>query len=413
MTDALPSGVPPSGAPPAGEVAGAGPLVFLIAGEPSGDLLGARLMAALRAETGGRVRFAGVGGEAMTAEGLQSRFPIQDLAVMGFIEVLPHLFTILRRMRETVAAVKAARPDVVVTIDSPSFTLEVAGRLKGHGIPLIHYVAPQVWVWKPWRAKQVAGYLDHLLTLLPFEPPYFERHGLPAHFVGHPVVESAPAEALSEGGKGELCLAVLPGSRKAEVGKLLPVFAAVVRALAAKHPNLRVVIPTVETVADVVRAGIADWPLPVEVVRGAEAKAQAFARATAALAASGTVALELAVAGVPAVIAYRFAGFVGLMPISWTGAPYASLVNIIAKRAVQPEFLQRQCRAQRILPAVERLLSEPAARAAQRAAYLEVVAALTPPEGSPSRAAARRVLACIGEGKAASARRSGAERQLS
>ncbi len=373
---------------------GEGPLIFLIAGEPSGDLLGARLMAALREETGGRVRFAGIGGEAMTAAGLQSRFPIHELAVMGFIEVLPHLFTILRRMRETVAAVKELRPDAVVTIDSPSFTLEIAGRLKGQGIPLIHYVAPQVWAWKAWRAKSVARYLDHLLALLPFEPPYFERHDLPTHFVGHPVVEARSA-AQSGNGAQDLCLAVLPGSRKGEVAKLLPVFAEVVRALAARHPDLRVVIPTVETVAEVVREKVRDWPVPVAVVRGAEAKAEAFGEATAALAASGTVALELGVAGVPTVVAYRFAGIVGLLSPSLLRVPFVSLVNLIAGREVQPEFLQRRCRASEILPAVERLLSDPAARAAQREGCRGVVEALTPPEGSPSRAAARRILACL------------------
>ncbi|MEQ8357812.1 MAG: lipid-A-disaccharide synthase [Kiloniellaceae bacterium] len=378
--------------PAPGESAATGPLIFLIAGEPSGDLLGARLMAALREETGGKVRFAGVGGELMTRAGLTSRFPIRDLAVMGFLEVLPHLVTILRRLRQTVAAAKDLRPDAVVTIDSPSFTLEVAQRLKGQGFPLIHYVAPQVWAWKPWRAKQMSGYLDSLLALLPFEPPYFQRHGLSAHFVGHPAVEAAGPQSAVSGEDDPPTLVVLPGSRRGEVNKLLPVFAEVVRALAARHPDLRVIVPTVETVEDLVRSRVAGWPLPVAVVRGAEAKAEAFAAATAALAASGTVALELGVAGVPAVVAYRFAGFVGLMPISWTGAPFASLVNIIAKREVQPEFLQRQCRADRILPAVERLLIDPLARGEQRAAYLGVIAALTPPEASPSRAAARRIL---------------------
>ena len=381
-----------------------GPLIFLIAGEPSGDLLGARLMAALREETGGRLRFAGIGGEQMTREGLQSRFPIHELAVMGVIEVLPHLFTILRRMRETVAAVKSLRPDVVVTIDSPSFTLEVAERLKGEGIPLIHYVAPQVWAWKAWRAKKVARYLDHLLALLPFEAPYFERHGLPTHFVGHPAVEGAGQETgdrAAEAGSGT-CLAVLPGSRKGEVSKLLPVFADVVRGLAARHPDLRVVIPTVETVEDMVRRQVQDWPLPVEVVRGAAAKTKAFRSATAALAASGTVALELGVAGVPTVVAYRFAGIVGLLPPSLLRVPFVSLVNLISGREVQPEFLQRRCRAAEILPAVERLLSDPAARAAQREGYRGVVEALTPPEGNPSRAAARRILDCLAQGKAAS-----------
>lgn len=378
--------------PPAGEAAAEGPLIFLIAGEPSGDILGARLMAALREETGGRVRFAGIGGEEMTRQGLESRFPIDELAVMGFLEVLPHLFAIVKRLRETVAAIRALRPDAVVTIDSPSFTLEVAQRLKGADIPLIHYVAPQVWAWKPWRARQVARYLDRLLTLLPFEPPYFERHGLVTHFVGHPVVEAPPASQPRAAGREEPCLAVLPGSRKAEVGTLLPVFAEVVAGLASGHPGLRVVIPTVETVDAEVRAQVADWPVPVTVVRGAEAKAQAFATATAALAASGTVALELAVAGVPAVIAYRLKGFVGLLPMAWLGVPFASLVNILSARQVQPEFLQRRCRAAAILPAVDRLLRDAAAQEAQRAAYREVVATLRPPEGRPSRAAARRVL---------------------
>ncbi|WP_193370578.1 lipid-A-disaccharide synthase [Pelagibius marinus] len=371
-----------------------GPLIFLIAGEPSGDLLGARLMTALREETGGRVRFAGIGGEAMTAAGLKSRFPIHELAVMGLIEVLPHLFTILKRMRETVAAVKELRPDAVVTIDSPSFTLEIAERLKGQGIPLIHYVAPQVWAWKAWRAKSVARYLDHLLALLPFEPPYFERHDLPTHFVGHPAVETRSAAQTGAAAQSP-CLAVLPGSRKGEVAKLLPVFAEVVRALAARHPELKVVIPTVETVAEVVQAQVRDWPLPVTVVRGAEAKEKAFREATAALAASGTVALELGVAGVPTVVAYRFAGIVGLLPPSLLRVPFVSLVNLIAGREVQPEFLQRRCRAAEILPAVERLLSDPEARAAQREGCRGVVEALTPPEGNPSRAAARRILACL------------------
>jgi lipid-A-disaccharide synthase len=313
---------------------------------------------------------------------------------MGFFEVLPHLFLILRRIRETVAAVKALRPDAVVTIDSPRFTLEVAQRLKGEGIPLIHYVAPQVWAWKPWRARQIARYLDRLLVLLPFEPPYFERHGLTAPFVGHPAVEAAPVAADGREGRPP-CLAVLPGSRRGEVTKLLPVFAEVVRALAPRHPGLSVVIPTVETVEDLVRQQVAGWPVPVEVVRGAEAKAAAFARATAALAASGTVALELAVAGVPTVVAYRLAGVVGQLPPSLLNVPFVSLVNIIAGRAVQPEFLQRRCRSAEILPAVERLLGDPAARAAQRAGYAGVVEALTPPEGAPSRAAARAILECI------------------
>jgi lipid-A-disaccharide synthase len=169
--------------------AGQGPLIFLIAGEPSGDQLGAALMSALRQETGGAARFAGLGGTRMAEQGLQSLFPTEELAIMGIVEVLPRALAVYRRIRETVAAVRSIKPDALVTIDSPSFSLEVSQRLKGEGFPLIHYVAPSVWAWKPWRARQMAGYLDHLLALLPFEPPYFERHGLPTTFVGHPAVE--------------------------------------------------------------------------------------------------------------------------------------------------------------------------------------------------------------------------------
>ncbi len=380
-----------------GGEADARPLVFLIAGEPSGDLLGARLMAALRSETGDGVQFAGIGGEQMAREGLQSLYPIREFAVMGFLEVLRHLFTILRRIRQIIAVIKVQRPAVLVTIDSPSFTLEVAQRLKGQGIPLVHYVAPQVWAWKAGRAKRMARYLDCILALLPFEPPLFEKHGLSARFVGHPAVEAAASETHRladrpvKPGEGPL-LVVLPGSRKGEVQKLLPVFAATVAELAQRHPGLRVVIPTVETVEEKVREGVTGWPVPVTVVHGQEAKTQAFSDAQAALAASGTVALELAVAGLPAVIAYRLAGFVGFMPFRWMNVPFASLVNLIAGRMVQPELLQRDCTAAKLIEPLDRLLSDPEARKDQRQAYIEVVRALSPKEASPSICAAREVL---------------------
>ncbi|NIA67307.1 lipid-A-disaccharide synthase [Pelagibius litoralis] len=378
------------------------PLVFLIAGEPSGDLLAARLMAAMKAESGNRLRFAGIGGEQMTAQGLKSLFPIHEFAVMGFVEVLPHLFKIIMRIRQTVAIVKSLRPDVVITIDSPSFTLEVAQRLKGEGIPLVHYVAPQVWAWKAGRAKRMARYLDLILALLPFEPPLFEKNGLKTRFVGHPAVELAVsdeqrlADRLPKTGEGPL-LAVLPGSRKGEVRKLLPVFEATVAVLAERHPGLRVVIPTVETVEAEVRQRTASWTVPVEVVRGAEAKQKAFAEAQAALAASGTVALELAVASVPAVIAYRLSGIGAFLSAGLLTVPYVSLVNLIAERLVQPELLQGNCTVEKLVEPLESLLSDPQARQTQRSAYLEVVRALTPAEGSPSRCAAREVLDLLSE----------------
>lgn len=379
-----------------------GPLVFLIAGEPSGDLLGGRLMAALREETGGAVRFAGIGGEEMTKQGLKSLYPIHEFAVMGFVEVLPHLFKIIMRIRQTAAAVRSLRPAVLVTIDSPSFTLEVAQSLKGEGIPLVHYVAPQVWAWKAGRAKRMARYLDRILALLPFEPPLFEKHGLKTPFVGHPAVELAQSEEsrLTDrrpvAGQGPL-LAVLPGSRKGEVGKLMPIFRATVAVLAERHPGLRVVIPTVETVEAAVREQAASWTVPVAVVRGASAKHTAFAEAQAALAASGTVALELAVAGVPTVIAYRLTGIGSLFSAKLLRVPFVSLVNLIAGRMIQPEFLQGDCRVENLIEPVDSLLRDPAARRAQREAYLDVVRALKPANMLPSCSAAREVLSVLAE----------------
>jgi lipid-A-disaccharide synthase len=380
------------------------PLIFLVAGEPSGDQLGARLMAALKVETGGRVRFAGVGGERMAAEGLTSLFPIQELAVMGLIEVLPHAFNIYRRIRQTVAAAAAARPAALVTIDSPSFTLEVSQRLKGRGFPLIHYVAPSVWAWKSWRAKHIAGFLDHLLVLLPFEPPYFEKHGLKTTFVGHPAVEMARVSADPAAFRARHfipaqapLLTVLPGSRRGEVKRLAPVFGATLGLLAERHIGLRAVVPTVETVADQVEAAVRDWPVPTDVLHGPAEKYQAFAASDAALAASGTVAVELAVAGLPAVIGYRLNWLSGALARRLVKAKYVSLVNLVLDRPLQAELLLGDCTPRRLAAALEPLLDDPATRAAHIAGCREAVARLSAGDESPSRRAAQVILsAAIG-----------------
>ena len=324
-----------------------GPLVFLIAGEPSGDLLGARLMVALKKRYRGQVRFAGVGGIAMAEQGLNSVVPIADLAVMGLFEVVPHLPRILGHIRRTLAKVRALRPAVLVTIDAPNFSLAIAKRLAGEGIPLVHYVAPSVWAWKPGRAKRMAQYLDHLLTLLPFEPPYFERHGLATTFVGHPAIE-----AMGAGGDpaefrrrhdipvSAKLVCVLPGSRHGEVRRLLPVFGKALESLAERFPDLCLVVPTVPTVRDEVAGAVKAWPFPVTVLRGTSAKYDAFAAADAAVAASGTVAVELAVAGVPVVIAYRMGPLTGFLAPFLVKLKYVSLPNILLDREVQPEFIQ-------------------------------------------------------------------------
>jgi lipid-A-disaccharide synthase len=382
------------------------PLIFLVAGEPSGDQLGARLMAELKAETNGRVRFAGVGGERMAGEGLTSLFPMADLSVMGLAEVLPHLATILRRMRQTVAAARAARPDAVVTIDSPSFSLRVMRRLAAIDCPRIHYVAPQVWAWKPWRAKTMAGYLDHLLALLPFEPPIFQQHGLKTSCIGHPVVETAGRTFDADAFRRThtipataplICL--LPGSRKSEVKRLLPVFEETAARLADRLPDLHVVLPTVAGVERRVRQATRAWPVPVTVVTGAENRYTAFAAAHAAIAASGTVAVELAVAQLPAVIAYRVNRLTAFLARRLIRVRFVSLPNLVMDRSIQPEMLQDDCTPAKLADALQPLLDDAERRAAYVAACQEAARALGAFGVPPSRKAARIVLAEIGQGR--------------
>lgn len=378
------------------------PLIFLIAGEPSGDQLGARLMAALRAETEGRVRFAGIGGAQMAGEGLTSLFPLNELAVMGFFDVIPRIPLILRRIRETVAAVEAARPAALVTIDAPGFTLRVSKRLAGKGIPLVHYVAPSVWAWKPWRARKIARYLDHLLALLPFEPPYFERHGLATTVVGHPVVEAAQVETDPAAFRARHgipadapVICVLPGSRRGEIRHHEPVFAGALALLKERFPDLHAVVPTVPTVADLVTEAAARWAVPAAVLREPAEKYQAYAVADLAMATSGTVAVELAVAGVPALIAYRVGPVTAMIGRAMLRIKYASLVNLVLDREVQPELLQEDCTAESFAAAAERLLTDPAARAAQIAGGQEAAVEFGLGGTPPSRKAARAILSVI------------------
>jgi len=385
-----------------------GPLLFLIAGEPSGDVLGARLMAALKRLTGGKVRFAGIGGERMAAEGLQTLVPQSELALFGVFELLPHLPNLLRRMDQTVAEIVRLKPDAVIGIDSPGFTVRIAKRVRkaAPAIPLIHYVAPTVWAWKPKRARKYAEIYDHLLVLLPFEPPYFEREGLPCTFVGHSVVESGAgrgdasrfrtAHGISP---AKHVLAVLPGSRRSEVSRLLPVFRDTVQRLLPTHPGLVVVVPTVATVRDAVKAAVADWPVPVIVVEGDEAKYDAFAASEVALAASGTVALELALSGLPTVIAYRLGRLTVALYRRFIKVKYVNLVNLMLDRMLVPELLQEDCRPDTLAAAVGRLLDDPAARRAQIEGVAEVAQWLgAGSQAPPSERAAHAVLAVVAQG---------------
>lgn len=380
-----------------------GPLIFIIAGEPSGDLLGGRLMAALKAETGGRVRFVGLGGDQMTRQGLRSIFPIAELGIFGLLEVILHLPQILRRIRETAAAVQTSRPDVVVTIDSPGFSLRVARRLKalGTGVPLVHYVAPTVWAWKPGRAKNIAQYLNRLLAVLPFEPPYFEVHGLPCDFVGHPAVEDVhkgdgPAFRVRHGIPADApLLCAMPGSRNSEIIRLLPIYRATVQLLLPRLPSLYITIPTLPNLHDAIVVATADWPVPVVLVHEHEEKYDAFAAANVALVKAGTSGLEVAIAGLPCVITQR---------INWLSAWLArrmlriqlfSLVNILLKREVQPEFIQEDCTPEKLSTALAVLFENPQLRQEQIEGSRAAAHMLGFDDEAPSRRAAHAVLQVI------------------
>lgn len=391
--------------------------IALIAGEPSGDVLGAGLMRALREQTSGNVVFQGVGGAQMVAEGLQSLFPIADLSVMGLVEILPRARLLLRRIDQTARFIQDNPPDVVVTIDSPGFTRRVAQRLfdqrvSEHRFPLVHYVAPTVWAWRPKRAERLTRLYDHLMVLLPFEPPYFEAVGLKTTFVGHPAVETLArarqAEAAAERNFRERhgiapdarLLALLPGSRKGEVNRLLPVFTDVLRQLKAHDLNLHLLVPTVETVAPVVKAAAPNLPMPATVIEAPAERYAAMIAAEAALAASGTATLELGLAETPTVLAYKVNPITAAIVRRLIRTPYAGLVNILQQREIMPEFLQERCRPELITPALLRLLTEPAARQAQIDACRAVAVQLGSAEAiGPSARAARAVLAMVAGGK--------------
>lgn len=380
------------------------PVVFLVAGEPSGDLLGARLMTALMEITHGDVRFAGVGGAGMEKAGLQSLFPMHELSVMGFVEVLPRIPQLLRRIRGTVAEIRRLRPDAVVTIDSPGFNFRIGEALKGEGIPLIHYVAPTVWAYRPKRAAEISRFLDHLLAILPFEPPYFEAEGLPCSFVGHPVLESVrppdgPAFRSRHGIPPDaLLLAVLPGSRRGEVKRLLPVFGETVARLSRRIPRLHLMTATVGAAGEEVSKAAGGWPCPTSVIVDPDEKMDAFAACDAGLAASGTVTLELAVAGVPMVVGYRASPITVAVLRRIIRVQYVNLINLTLDTPLIPELLQENCTAEQLTPEVERMLVDKDARSYQIERSREALAALGGDEESPSRRAAKVVLEVVASG---------------
>jgi lipid-A-disaccharide synthase len=375
--------------------------LMLVCGEPSGDQLGAQLMAALKDISAEPIEFIGVGGPAMAAQGLRSIFPIDVTSVMGLREIVPRLPEILRRIHAAADCALAASPDAVVCIDSPEFTHRVAKRVRrsGSSTVIINYVAPQVWASRAYRAKTMARYFNLVLALLPFEVPLFEKHRLPTRFVGHPAIERKAriqgGDALRRRlhiGQGQPLLLILPGSRVSEVRPLLPVFRKTVEMVGEAVPDLRCVLPVVPHVANMVRDLAKDWPVPLHILEGEPDKFAAFDAADAALAASGTVTTELALAEVPMAVAYKLGWITSLAARALIRIPYVSLVNLVLQRQAVPEFLQRRCRADLIAPCIIRLLQDPDFRNRQQQDLRQAVHLLGVDEEPPSRRAAKALL---------------------
>ena len=381
------------------------PLIFLIAGEPSGDLIASRLMVALKRRTGDRVRFAGIGGPLMAEQELESLFPYSELSLMGFLEVVPHIARLLGRIRATARTARRLRPAAFVSVDVPGFALRVARRLKGAGFPLVHYVAPTVWAYRPGRAAEIARYLDHVLCLFPFEPPYFEAEGLDASFVGHPLIEEPIGQADGPGFRqrhgiapAQPVIAALPGSRTSELRRHEPVFAETVRALAQRIEGLRILVPTLPQNRAAVAAKTASWGAPVTVVEGKAEKYAAFAASDAALTASGMATLELALAAVPMIVCYRVNPLTAAIARRILLVPHIAMPNIIADRRAAPEFVQRECSPERLVPALEQLLRDAAQRRDQIESFGEIAARLGRGGPPPSERAAEVVLNLVEAG---------------
>ncbi|MCB1334495.1 MAG: lipid-A-disaccharide synthase [Roseivivax sp.] len=385
--------------------------VFIVAGEPSGDRLGAALMAGLRKKAGA-VEFRGIGGDKMLAEGLESLFPMDEISIMGITEILSQYSQLKARIRQTAEAVIAMRPDVLITVDLPEFSLRVARLVKAASdIRTVHYVAPTVWAWRPGRARKMAAHIDQVLALFPFEPPYMEAEGMRCDFVGHPVTTETQADAdavtafrMRHGVGDAPLMLILPGSRRGEVSRLAPIFGQVAGRLAATVPGLRFALVAAAPVAEAVEEEVADWPVRPLIVdpRGltpaafAAEKRAAFAAADVALAASGTVSLELAAADTPMVIAYDMNWLSRQVIGRMLRVDTVTLVNLVAESRTVPEFIGARCRPELIAPAVAQVLANPQAQSEAMRLTMDRLGAGGPP---PGERAAEAVLDGLAQGK--------------
>ncbi|WP_210490619.1 lipid-A-disaccharide synthase [Microvirga antarctica] len=387
------------------------PAIWIVAGEESGDQLGAKLMRALKHQAGlPRVTFGGVGGHAMAAEGQISLFPLEDIAVMGFSAVINRLPTILRRIRQTADAVVAVNPDMLVIIDSPDFTHRVAKavRRRAPHIPIVDYVSPSVWAWRPGRARKMRAYVDHLLALLPFEPEAHERlGGPPTTYVGHPLIERLteirPAAGERAGRPdGPFKLLVLPGSRRTEVSRLMEPFGAAIGLLRERSNRpFTVTIPAVAHLVEEIARRAENWPVTPVIVTGEAAKWAAFRSGDAALAASGTVTLELGLSGVPMIVAYRVSKIEEVLKYL-IKAHSIVLTNLVLHENVIPEFIQWDCTPEKLADALLPLLSDSQERRRQEEAFRRLDALMRIGDEAPSERAARIVAAILRDPSSAS-----------
>ncbi len=381
--------------------------IFIVAGEHSGDHLGAKLMAAMKRQSQSPLIFSGVGGEMMEAEGLKSLFPLSDVAVMGPAAILARLPKLVRRVYQTVEAARLASPDGVVIIDSPEFTHPIAKRIRKHdpSIPIVDYVSPSVWAWRPGRARKMRPYVDHLLALLPFEPQkHAELGGPPCTYVGHPMIEKQPwIDALDPGAlRAKLGLAasrpvlcVLPGSRPTEVRRLMQPFGDAVKLIMERIGPIEVIIPAVPSVRHLIEAGLAGWPLRPHLVEGETDKFSTFRLCDAALAASGTVTLELGMVGTPMVVAYKVDAIAARLRFLLK-VHSVVLANLVLGENAFPEYLQEDCTAEKLAAAVVPLMSDTPERRRQLGALGRIREKMLLDDETPSQRAARIVLQTFG-----------------
>jgi lipid-A-disaccharide synthase len=383
--------------------------IFLVATEESGDRLGASLMKVLRQRLGDAVRFEGVGGRSMAREGLASLFPIEQLSIIGLAAVVKQLPKILRLIRETAAAVTEASPDILVIIDSPDFTHRVARRVRSRdpSIPIIDYVSPSVWAWRPGRARAMRTYVDHVLALLPFEPEEYRRlQGPPCSYVGHPLTEqiSVLRPGVDEQKRRDEqppVLLVLPGSRRSEIRHHMTVFGETLGRMRAEGAPFELILPTMPHLQDAVREGVKNWPVQPRIAIGEQEKRAAFRIARAALAKSGTVTLELALAGVPMVTAYRTGATEAWILRRAINVKSVILANLVAGENVVPEFLQENCTPEKLSQALRELLGDSPSRRRQVDAFAKIDAIMSTGNQTPSTRAADIVLAAMRKARGA------------